>query len=149
MPNKAQRWTILLHLLDLGMLWLHRPAGAHVKQQSGSVLMCLRVQHQISWMNWPLPTRSTHAHVTDKIKIVPKQFGLFWNLYFFAENMRLTKIKNQVCQLHFDDTVLSLRNFHSLKIRLQMCKQRFKTQFCLHISNVTFKKKSTDVESKK
>lgn len=60
----------------------------------------------------------------------------------------IPKCNNQVCQLPFDDTVLSLRNFHSLKIRLQMCKQRFKTQFCLHISNVTFKKKHKCREQK-
>lgn len=30
--------------------------------------------------------------------------------------------QNQVCQLHFNHTATNLRIFHSLKIRLQMCK---------------------------
>lgn len=46
----------------------------------------------------------------------------------------LPKCNDQVCKLHFNHTATSLRNFHSL--RLQMCKQWFKKQFCLHITNM-------------
>lgn len=109
--DKAQRQTIPLHLLDPGMLLLHHPAGAHVQWQSGSVLTCLRVQHQTSWMNWLLPTRSTYVGFRDKIKSAPKNFGSFWNVYFNVHRIwDLLKCNNQVRQLHFNYTPTGLRN---------------------------------------
>lgn len=62
----------------------------------------------------------------------PKTIWLSLECIFYWWEWGLPKCNNQVCQLHFNHTATSLRNFHSLKIICKCANNGLKSTLSVH-----------------